>query len=186
MTKKRVTKAKPAPKNDRLIFSYFDGQKTRRADPLEIQFALADYPDDLDAELGAASNQGLAEHQPKEVNQATKRVIEAIRTVFAVKPYGEGGLTGRECVGLLFSFFAFVADLKKKEERLRPSPSPTASPASSPTPNTAGSTSTASASSTGAPSQSPSASPSASVETPLEDSGQPSPTPAEKPSTPSK
>lgn len=143
---------------ERYIYQYFDGEKVRKADPMVICKRLADKGYLISVDMRAA-NAGMKD-SPKKHDDA----IAAIRYVFDLKPYDQGGLTELEVVSLLEHYLTFE-DYQKKTARTLPispratSPStPPSSAESQPTPNTSGSGSTDAASSTGGPTPSSSGS----------------------------
>lgn len=137
----RKVKKKRATRPDRLIFKFWDGSRDRKIDPLEVQSALTSIDDfDLDTDMKLAQTSGPG------ATDALRRVISAVQCAFRVVPYDEGppevGLTGAECMTLLFDFAHFVADLKKKYAPSLTSLELTeSSPTDSPTPNTSDSSS---------------------------------------------
>lgn len=101
------------------IFVYWTGQKWSAADPIVVFRGLIDDPEFDDETHCPAMDRG-------DLN-AIGVAARAVRRVFDVPEFSRGGLSERECVELLESYYAFVADLKKSTETPPTSPSPTAS-----------------------------------------------------------
>jgi hypothetical protein len=95
---------------ERNIFSYFDGEKLIKADPLPL-WTLA-----------------VSEHH--EATQGHDELVSKIRKHFNVKSFEEGGLLDVECVDLLLQFKAYCDSIKKKQVTT-PTSSETISPSSS-------------------------------------------------------
>lgn len=156
---------------ERYIYQYFDGEKVRKADPMVICKRLADKGYLISVDMRAA-NAGMKD-SPKKHDDA----IAAIRYVFDLKPYDQGGLTELEAVSLLEHYLTFE-DYQKKTARTLPiSPkatlpsTPPSSGESLPTPSSSGSGSTEGGSSTDKPTSSSSGS-----ESPSGSLSRPSPT----------
>ena len=125
---KRTKRAKP---DDRLIYHFHDGERDRAIDPLDVQIGLNSI-DGFDLDLDSKLATGTSVEAPR----ALGRVIDAVRRVFRVKRFDEGGLTSGECMSLLYDFSLFILDLKKKLGISQTSSEPTAFlPDPSPTPN---------------------------------------------------
>ncbi len=143
--------AGPFPQHEREIYEYWDGEKWRLADPLELGRRLRGYAQvdkafnlqaDTDLLETASDMAGLDEAR----QAAWDRLIAAARYTFEVVPFedlGDGktrGLTIAACQDLLWDWSQFVDDLKKKRATSRPSAAATAPPPSAapcPTPSTA-------------------------------------------------
>ncbi len=94
------------------IYSFYDGRRWRRIDPLATYLRLFDIP-------GFDPEQVLAELRGLDGNQRAKKLIDvsaAVRTAFGVKSLDDGGLTALECVELLSDFVGYAEDLKKNIE----------------------------------------------------------------------
>lgn len=100
------------------LFRFSDGVNIKELDPIQIMLDLEAHP-----------KYRLDKH-PKLVlegdEEAFTITIEAVRAVFGVPPFKDKekpGLTARECLGLLDSFFTYVDSQKKSID-----PSPTSPP----------------------------------------------------------
>lgn len=111
----RSKQKQETPESIREIFSYWDGEKTRKIDPLVAwSRLLGDEEIDLLADLDRASELQI---------DAYERVCSLACKTFDVQEYSESGagLTRPEIHKLVGSFFAYVNELKKK---LGPMPLP--------------------------------------------------------------
>lgn len=100
---------------ERAIFEYFDGEKQRKADPIELIRAMHSI-DGFDPQADAkAADVGDM--------QAMGRVIDAARKVFGVSSFSEEngetkGLLSFEVLQLVKSLGDFLRDLQKKTKNL--------------------------------------------------------------------
>jgi hypothetical protein len=111
----------PFRKRKRLLFRFWDGEKSRAADPLSLLRNL-----DLHQTFNLENSIPLiAKGDSKTIGEA----ILAIREVFGVKAWSESqpGLTEGETVDLLFSFLEFNQVLKKNIVPTPTLPSPSES-----------------------------------------------------------
>jgi hypothetical protein len=134
ISKKRVASSE---QSDRCIFSFYDGTRQRKIDPMEVQNTLNTIPDfDLDIDFKMATSELIPD---KEKNAALQRVINAIRKAFWIAPYcdaPESGLTGGECMSVFVDFAGFIDGLKKRLDTLQiSSPSVVSQDVPSPTPS---------------------------------------------------
>jgi hypothetical protein len=114
----------------RLIFTYFDGVQTCSGDPLVLQRNLLAFPE-LSLEDDLKLMDAKLPQLKKEADEARKRVLDAVRHTFGIRPYREGeGLTELECFDLLYQFGAYLNDLKKKRGTSWTSSNPTPASAS--------------------------------------------------------
>ncbi len=95
------------PPKDRLIFQYWDGQKTIIADPLVLYRKIGEKGPEIDTEIK------LAQSPSKSAVQGHIGAVTKIREIFGVKPVEEGGLTEIESINLLESFVSWCHDVKK-------------------------------------------------------------------------
>ena len=105
----------------REIFSFWDGMRTRKADPVVLYRGMATHPEyNLERDVPATADGDPAAH---------RLTVQVVREVFGVKPWteGEDGLTERETVDLLWQFNDYLESLKKST-----SPNPTLRPATEP------------------------------------------------------
>lgn len=143
----------------REIFRYWDGTRHRAIDPLVAWRLMWEHPeckpqDDFATAVGQDS-----EGNPVPFSQeALDRVLAMARQMFDVRPYSETspGLTIDETLAVLWSFMAFMRQLKKKREPLPTTSAPTGSslPDASTTPPASDSTSIETESKSDAPSSS--------------------------------
>jgi hypothetical protein len=135
---------------ERLLYSYFDGTKMVKADPLVLYKKMMDIGPELSINIKISSS------PMKEAGKAYADMVEQIRGIFGIKILEEGGLTELETAALLDHFLVYC-DTVKKNSRFSPisSTSSEAAPVSSvddqPTPSFSDSGSTASAPITAAP-----------------------------------
>jgi hypothetical protein len=114
-----------AQKN-RAIFQYWDGRKTRHADPMQIYRELACHPTFI-----------WSQH-PQQVERdydALRITLAALREVFHVFPLskdGKSGLSDGETLGLLIQFAEFIDLAKKNTSNLLILPPPTVRASSTP------------------------------------------------------
>jgi len=133
---------------ERLIYSYFDGQKLVRVDPLVYYRRVMDKGPELDLDIKLANSPSKASEKGR------LGVLTKIRSIFGVKPFEEGGLTESETTDLLDHFLLYCESLKKNSNptpippTATSAPTASSSPVPSPTPNTSDSGSTATVSST--------------------------------------
>ena len=144
---------------ERLIYSYFDGEKQVLADPLELYQKVMDVWPGLRVDLKLAESALIKE---KESNEAYEKVVAKVREIFNIKNFKDGGLTKAECCHLLDHFFAFFIQLKKNSPPLQTSlessedSSPSSEEDDPPTDNSSDSGSTDEGPFTGGPVSSPS------------------------------
>lgn len=140
---------------ERLIYSYFDGQKVIHADPLQLERKLMNVGPELSIDIKVArsiSHDAVTAH----VN-----MIEQCRSIFNVKPIEEGGLTELETVLLLEHYLAYTDEVKKNLNRTATLATGTWAPSgpslreSPPIPNSSASGSTGEGNTTVAPPLSP-------------------------------
>lgn len=155
---------------ERFIYKYFDGKKVVTADPMAVCKRLAEKGSFLAMDMKVAKA-GMKD-SPKKHDAA----MVAIRYVFGVPEFKDGGLTDLELVSLLEHYLTYE-DYQKKTANLlwtlptgTSSASPPSTDASPATPSFSGSGSTAAESSTEKPT------PSISESGPPSDSSNP-PTP---------
>jgi hypothetical protein len=148
----------------RLIYSFHDGSKVVRADPLELYRKLMAVGPELNVDMKVSVSPS------KDAPRAHENVVKKVREVFGVKPLEEGGLTELEAIQLLDHFLTFCGFVKKNSSQPPTSstateePSPS-SPGSPPTSPSSGSGCAAAGPSSAGPTPSPSGpgSPSASL-----------------------
>lgn len=116
---------------DRKIFRFFDGTKTRRADPLAVMVKIEDIcPQfaDLLTVVARSADKPLipgpvADDLKAGQNAATAKLLEVTCTAFGVKPLGDtDGLTSAEQMTLLTRFLIFMGGLAEEARPLPSSP----------------------------------------------------------------
>jgi len=113
-------------RDERRIFSYWNGSKRVCIDPVPTWYAL-NYADDisLEKELLVMQNGSDAD-----AFKAMVRVDPLIRRVFSLAPFNQGGPTTEEAVQLLADFSGWIGEVKKNGNGLPTSPEPTESASS--------------------------------------------------------
>lgn len=107
----------------RAIFRFWDGQRDRAADPLEILRALEN---DSLVNLEVESAFMLAGDA-----EATLKTVQLVRRAFGVKDFTQGGLLEAECLDLIENFYDFLSSLKKNTSASPISSPPTETESSS-------------------------------------------------------
>ena len=102
---------------ERKIFSYFDGERTVKADPLALYKRVMDKGPSLSIDIAVSSSQS------KDAAKAQKELVENIRKIFNVKSLTNeiecvGTLTDTEVLNLLDMFMDYTADVKKNSKTL--------------------------------------------------------------------
>ncbi|RJQ24623.1 hypothetical protein C4577_07590 [Candidatus Parcubacteria bacterium] len=92
---------------DRLLFSYFNGEKTIKADPMVLHRKLMEVGTELSLDMQVASSPS------KDRIKAQIAMVEKIQGIFSLKKYEDGGLTEVECGELLDNFMDWCNKLKK-------------------------------------------------------------------------
>ncbi|MBX3422210.1 MAG: hypothetical protein KF752_11705 [Pirellulaceae bacterium] len=88
------------------IFAYFDGQRWRSIDPIEVIHALETHPKYLPAKHLQQAKNGNRE--------AIEIIAGAVSDIFGVQPYADGrGLTIAERKSLLDTFYLYCQAVKK-------------------------------------------------------------------------
>lgn len=162
---------------ERLIYSYHDGEKVVRADPAVLYRRLMDVGPELSADIAVACS-------PMPVRaEATAKAEGKVRAIFGLKPFADGGLGEAEAYELLDHFAGYCDGVKKNLARLPiyfPSSAKPSPKGGSTTPPTSDCGSTASVPSTAEPAPSPTASKSPSDSTPETNTGTPCPADMER------
>lgn len=137
---------------ERLIYSYWDGAKVVRADPMVLYQRVMERGPELSIDIKVATSPS------KGAAAAQSGAVDKIRTAFGLKPFdGENGLTELEVFALLDHFLEFAEGLKKNSSPTVTSAAgtsattPPSSAAAPPTPSTSASGSTAAGPPTGPP-----------------------------------
>lgn len=121
---------------ERLIWSYFDGIRQVRADPLVLWKRLMDQGPELSIDIKVAGSAS------KDAGKASDAVTRKIRDIFSLQPLKnglevEGTLTDAECCDLLDTFMEWCESIKKKSRpsvtSSRPTEDSTSSSAEGPT-----------------------------------------------------
>jgi hypothetical protein len=124
-------KSKGFSKRERFIFTFWDGEKNRKVDPLEVQQRLVSNTE-LDLEIDLKIIQTSAPNAP----EALTRLCSGVRSAFKVKEFDDGGLLQAECLALLIAYSMYMSDLKKKLPSSLTSQKPTEFPTDSDTKST--------------------------------------------------
>lgn len=107
-----------ATKKERKIYSFFDGENTRRADPLILYKRLSTIAPSLSIDIK------ISQSSSKDAIKAHDKVIASIQEVFKVRPLDDtGGLTQGEMLDLLNDFIEWCDRIKKNsgiEQTLSP------------------------------------------------------------------
>lgn len=149
---------RPAPEDDavytvrqRLIYSYFDGERQVRADPMELYKRVMAVGPELDIDMKVSRSPS------KDAPKAHSEMIAKVRDIFGLKPFEQGGLTQLEALRLLDHFMNFCGVQKKSSSGPATSaggtspPTPPTSEGPPPTERHSGSGSTGTGSSSGSP-----------------------------------
>lgn len=107
---------------NRQIFSYWDGRRVRKADPLVVYRKLDNDPEfdwETHPEMIDSGEDGLADN-------AMEITANAVKRAFNVEPFdGAKGLTENECIGLLVQFVDYLTALKKNGNTSQTTPAST-------------------------------------------------------------
>lgn len=93
---------------DRMIYTYHDGQKYVRADPLVLYKRVMDVGPELSVDVKVATS--ISSRAPV----ALTSVVGRVREIFNVKTLADGGLTDVEVLVLLDHFMLYCDALEKK------------------------------------------------------------------------
>ncbi len=104
---------------ERAIYSYFDGAKMVRADPVVLYKGLMAVRSELAVDIKVANSTLVKAADAKEAHD---RLIAKIRGIFGLKSLEEGGLTESEAYGLMDHFLVYAERVKKNLSR-SPTPS---------------------------------------------------------------
>lgn len=108
----------------RAIFRYFDGQRQRGIDPLAATRAFHQHPTfNLERHLP-----GLDEGDAESI----ELTVKAMRDIFGIKPWEQGGLTEAETLNVLRDFDVYLDLVKKNGSPLPTLPNATDLPQSDP------------------------------------------------------
>lgn len=111
-------------RDERRIFSYWNGGKRVFVDPVPTWYAL-NYADDISLEKEMLVMEGGSD---ADAFEAMVRVDPLIRRVFSLKPFSQGGPTTEEAVQLLADFSNWIGEVKKNGNGPPILPAPTESP----------------------------------------------------------
>ena len=106
---------------ERKIFSYFDGEKTVKADPVALYRRVMDKGPSLSIDMSVSTSAS------KDAEKAQKELVDNVRTIFNVKPLANeiectGTLTDTEVLYLLDQFMDYASDVKKNSKTLPTTP----------------------------------------------------------------
>lgn len=106
---------------ERKIYSYFNGEKVLKADPMDIQRKLSAVSTELDMDLKIATSTEFAGNLPEAImknvfldaEKARQNALKTLRGVFNVKTLDEGGLLDDEVFDVFSHFMIYVQAVKK-------------------------------------------------------------------------
>jgi len=93
---------------ERLLYTYWDGTKEVKADPMTLHRKMSALGPALSIDIKVSTS------QLKDAEVAQGKVIAQIREIFSLKPLEEGGLTEIETLELLDHFMVYCHNIKKK------------------------------------------------------------------------
>jgi hypothetical protein len=93
---------------ERLIFSYWDGEKDVLVDPLELYREIIAIGEELRIDIAVSRSKS------KDAPEAHSKFIEKLRTLLNVKHLKDGGLTESELAQVFYTFMQYTEDIKKK------------------------------------------------------------------------
>lgn len=125
---------------ERMIYSYWDGQKTVHADPMVLYKRMMTHGAELSVDMK------VSQSASKDAGKAHDSMVQKVREIFVVKTLEEGGLAELEVLELLDHFLLYCEDVKKNSNLSPISPTPTPPPTA---PSSAGPSATASSSDSG-------------------------------------
>lgn len=117
---------------DREIYSYFDGEKVVRVDPMPIYKKIMAIGPELSVDIKVARS------PMKDAQKAHGAAVRKIREVFSIKEFDKGGLTEQESMDLLDHFLDYADSIKKNSSTSVISPPETSLPTSVPLPDLSG------------------------------------------------
>lgn len=103
---------------NRFVFSYWNGQKIVKGDPIVFWRALQQHEDYREDDFRLMQVEGLR-------HAIYGKLAGVVRSVFHVKIPEEGGLTELECLGVLRSYIEYSGFQKKNGEQTQTLPSTT-------------------------------------------------------------
>lgn len=106
----------------RLLFRYWNGSRFVHEDPFVLMRRLLTKEDfDVDTEL-----KRLEIPDPKKVIETLQHIANAVRKIFEIPDFPDGGLSELECVNLLKTFVDWADQLKKNgvTKQISPTSSP--------------------------------------------------------------
>ena len=106
-------------KPKREIFEYFDGEKSRKIDPIYAWRKMwNDSECDPNKDFGPAHGYDADGNEIEHSPEALDRVMDMTRRIFGVSPWSEDseGLTEKETLELLTDFVQYVTEIKKKRK----------------------------------------------------------------------
>ncbi len=116
---------------DRVIFSFFDGEKIRKVDPMPLYRKYMEIANEVSADFQAFSSP----IPNKFAATSYQNCISKISAMFELKPFDQGGLLETEVINTYMDYLAFCEDIKKKlnppqtpPEGASPVPSPSGPP----------------------------------------------------------
>lgn len=102
----------------RFVFSYWNGHRTVKADPMVIWRLLQQCDDFREEDFKLLSIEATR-------NDTVAKIAGVVRSVFSIPSLEDGGLTELECLGVMNSFIAYSGFQKKSGGQMQTSLSPT-------------------------------------------------------------
>lgn len=115
--------------HERMIYSYFDGQRIVKGDPLVLYKEVMAVRGDLAVDMRVSTS------PMKGADIAHSKVVGTIRKIFNLSPLDKGGLSELETIALLDHFLVYTEAVKKNSSPSQTSSTPTADFTSSSPPN---------------------------------------------------
>lgn len=103
--------------DDMLIYTYSDGQKMVKADPMVLFKRWSEKEREIEVDLKAAQTPGF-----DKANEAYDAALNRIRWIFNIKPFEEGGLTEIKTLDLYNHLVMFFIEVKKNSNQSQTSP----------------------------------------------------------------
>lgn len=98
----------PYSTHERRVYRYFDGQRIRKADPLDLYRRMMNVWPNLSIDSKVATSPS------KDAPKAHDNLIQGLRELFVIKPLSEGGLSELEVVSLWDHFMLYVEDIRER------------------------------------------------------------------------
>lgn len=92
---------------ERKIYSYYDGSKVVKADPMVIFKKIMDKAPEISIEMSVSTSIS------KDASKAHNDLIKRLRGIFNIKSLEEGGLSEAESIELFDHFMSYIDEVKK-------------------------------------------------------------------------